>query len=133
MRRGAYGRRRWVIGTLAAVIACGGSIGATWADDGWSGGAPIFAQSKDVNQALEQYDQMVRNQTALQGRSHEGTQVGSTDLRASRLDRNRDGLVSVHEKQVSRDRIIRLDEIQHGQAQAGDRQGVGHSTPRRHK
>lgn len=133
MRHGAQGCRRWVIGTLAAVIACGGYVGAAWADDGWDGGAPNFGQSKDVNQAMEQYDQMERNQAARQGQSREGIQAGSTNIRASRLDRNRDGLVNVHEKQVSRDRMIQLDQSQHGQAQAGDRHGVGHSKPRRHK
>ncbi|TKB76119.1 MAG: hypothetical protein E8D45_06950 [Nitrospira sp.] len=133
MSQGSNGRRRWVIGTLAAVIACGGYAGTAWADNGWNGDASNFGESKGVNQAMEQYDQMERNQAAREGQSREANQAGSTDIRASRLDRNRDGVVDVNEKQVSRDRVIQIDQNQSGQAQAGDRHGVGHSNPRRHK
>lgn len=131
MRHGAHEHRRLVIGTLAAVLACGSYTGTAWAEDGWDGVSPNFGQSKGVNQAMEQYDRMEHGQAARQGQSREANQAGSTDIRANRLDRNRDGVVDVHEKQVSRDRVIQLDQSQDGQSQSGERHGVANPKHRR--
>ncbi len=60
MMQGAFGRKQLVVGTLAALLACGGSV--AMAEDGWDGMAPNFGQSRGVNQAIEQYDEMSRTQ-----------------------------------------------------------------------
>ena len=130
MMQGAFGRKQLVVGTLAALLACGGSV--AMAEDGWDGMAPNFGQSRGVNQAIEQYDEMSRTQA---GRSSQHPQqsgdVGATDMRATRLDRNRDGVVDVRERQGVRDRVMQLD--QDGQSQSSDRHGASHSKSRRHQ
>ncbi len=130
----AQGRMRLIVGTLSAVMVCGGYAGAVWAEDGWDGVSPNFGQSRSVNQAIDEYDQMSRTQAARQSQeSNQQGHVGSTDIRASRLDRNHDGVVDVNERQVSRDRVIQLDQNQDGQSQSDERRRAGHSKPRRHQ
>lgn len=132
MMQGAFGRKRVVVGTFAVLLACGGFAAVAVAEDGWDGISANFGQSRGVNQAIEQYDEMSRTQASRSSQhSQQSGDVGATDMRATRRDRNRDGVVDVREQQGGRDRVMQLD--QDGQSQSGDRHGASHSKSRRHQ
>lgn len=132
MKKRGMSRVCGVAGAMGVVVLCGVMAGGVWADDGWDGVSPNFGLPRGVNQAIEEYDQMSRTQSVRQSQdSNQHSQVGSTDIRANRLDRKHNGVVDVNERQVSRDRVIQLDQNQSGQSQSGDRHGVGPSKHRR--
>lgn len=126
------GQKSVVLGTMASVALCGVLAGGVRADDGWDGVSPNFGLPRGVNQAIEQYDQMGRTQGVRQSQeSSQSSQVGSTDIRAGHLDRNRDSVVDAHEKQISRDRVVQLDQSQDSQSRSGERHGVANPKHRR--
>ena len=130
----AIGRKSVLVSVMASAALCGLMSSGVRADDGWDGVSPNFGLGRGVNQAMDQYDQLSRTQGGRQGQeSSSSNQVGSTDIRANRLDRNHDGVVDVHERQVSRDRVVPLDQSQEAQSPSGDRRGAGSSKHRRHQ